>query len=57
MQYIRDKAVKNITTANHLLSTKSKGAVRDQSKKSPRDLRRLGWCEESTILQLPTLIS
>ncbi|QNI61864.1 hypothetical protein SynTAK9802_01572 [Synechococcus sp. TAK9802] len=35
MQYIRDLAVKNITTAKHLRSTKSKGAVRDRSKKKP----------------------
>ena len=49
MQYIRDQAVKNITTSKLLLSPKSKGGVRDWSKKSPRGWRRLVWCEESTF--------
>jgi hypothetical protein len=35
MQYIRDQAVKNITTAKLLLSTKTKDGFRDRSKKKP----------------------
>ena len=49
MQYIGDKAIKNITTAKLFHSTKSKDLIRDRSKKSPRGQRGLWWCEESTF--------